>query len=83
MFDAKADMLVYGMGERPITEIAQQLAEGKAVSDFTDIRGTVFITKQNLGEINLQKFAGTYSQKEFWDLHDQFEKNHREKIRPS
>ena len=79
LFDAKADMLVYGMGERPITEIAQQLAEGKAVSDLTDIRGTVFISKQNSGEINLQKFAGTYSQQEFWDLHDQFEKNHREK----
>jgi uncharacterized radical SAM protein YgiQ len=80
LFDAKADMLVYGMGERPISEIAQQLAEGKAVSDLTKIRGTVFISKPNLGEIDMQEFSGSYTPKEFWKLHDQFEKDHREKI---
>jgi len=41
LLDAKADLLVYGMGEAPITEIARRLAAGEEVSAMRDIRGTV------------------------------------------
>jgi uncharacterized radical SAM protein YgiQ len=42
LLDAKADLLVYGNGERQICELAHRLAAGEALSDISDIRGTVF-----------------------------------------
>lgn len=45
LFDSKADILVYGMGERAINEIARKLKSGMAVSDMNDIRGTVIARK--------------------------------------
>ncbi|MGQ9856761.1 MAG: YgiQ family radical SAM protein [Fervidobacterium sp.] len=38
LIDSKADILVYGMGERAILEIAKRLEKGK---DLDDIRGTM------------------------------------------
>lgn len=40
LFDAKADLLVFGMGERPILELAERLRNGEPLSLITDIRGT-------------------------------------------
>ncbi len=40
LLDAKADLLVFGMGERPAWEIAKRLDAGEHVSQLTDIRGT-------------------------------------------
>ena len=45
LLDAKADLLVYGNGERQICEIAHRLAAGEAISDITDLRGTAFARK--------------------------------------
>ncbi len=42
--DAKAHLLVYGMGERAVTEIAQRLSEGEEVGKLTDVRGTAYIS---------------------------------------
>jgi len=42
LLDAKADLLVYGMGEHPILEIAEQLSRGVPVREITAVRGTVF-----------------------------------------
>jgi uncharacterized radical SAM protein YgiQ len=39
--DAKADILVYGMGEKPILEIAARLQDGTPVSEIKDVKGTV------------------------------------------
>ena len=39
--DANADMIIYGMGEKPIVEIARLLDEGEKISDITDVRQTV------------------------------------------
>jgi len=44
LLDAKADLLVYGNGERQIVEIAHRLAAGEAVEQLRDIRGTGFVT---------------------------------------
>ena len=39
--DAPADMIVFGMGERQVVEIALQLAKGRDIKDLTSIPGTV------------------------------------------
>ncbi len=49
LFDSKADLLVFGNGERQIVEIAHRLAKGEAITDLTDIRGTGF-PRQGLPE---------------------------------
>ncbi len=41
--DAKADLLVYGNGERAIVEIAHRLASGQSIADIHDIRGTALM----------------------------------------
>ncbi|MCC6521960.1 MAG: YgiQ family radical SAM protein [Polyangiaceae bacterium] len=40
LLDAKADLLVFGMGERPIWEVARRLASGEPVASLRDVRGT-------------------------------------------
>src|ERR1700678_2315331 len=45
LLDAKADLLVYGNGERQICEIAHRLAAGEDIHDITDLRGTAFVRK--------------------------------------
>jgi len=42
LFDAQADLLVYGMGERATREIADRLRRGEPVAALKDIRGTAF-----------------------------------------
>lgn len=42
LIDAKADLLVYGMGERAILEIAQRLDSGESIRELTEIRGTAY-----------------------------------------
>ncbi|TVQ96272.1 MAG: YgiQ family radical SAM protein [Spirochaetaceae bacterium] len=41
LIDSKADLLVYGMGERALVQIAEALSSGRRAGDLTDIRGTV------------------------------------------
>lgn len=40
LLDAKADLLVFGNGERQIAEIAHRLAQGEDIAALIDIRGT-------------------------------------------
>src|SRR5579872_1769765 len=42
VLDSKADLLVYGMGEKNIVEIAKRMAEGKTVRDLRDLRGLAY-----------------------------------------
>lgn len=42
LLDAKADLLVFGMGELAALEIARRLAAGKAITDCRDIPGTAW-----------------------------------------
>ena len=42
LIDAKADLLIYGMGENQIIEIAERLSNGEKVDALTDIRGTCY-----------------------------------------
>jgi uncharacterized radical SAM protein YgiQ len=43
LLDSKADLLVYGMGELAIVEIAQRLAAGESVRALRDMRGVAFV----------------------------------------
>jgi uncharacterized radical SAM protein YgiQ len=42
LLDSKADLVVYGMGEKPIVEIARRLASGQSVKDLRDLRGVAY-----------------------------------------
>ena len=48
IFDAKAELLIYGNAERPLVEVAHRLAAGEAISTLQDIRGTAVIRKEPL-----------------------------------
>ena len=63
MVDCKADLLIYGMGEKPILEIANALKSGKNIQELTNIPQTVlrcsidFIPNEtNENEIVLHSF---------------------------
>ncbi len=45
LFDSRADILIYGMGERQIVEIADCLSAGMNISEITYINGTCVISK--------------------------------------
>ena len=47
LMDAKADLLMYGNGERSIVEVLHRLAKGENIKDITDVRGTAFILNKN------------------------------------
>ena len=52
LLDSRADILVYGMGERQVPEIARRLNSGENISDFKNIRGTAFtVSKEELASI--------------------------------
>ncbi len=42
LFDAKADLLLYGNAERALVETAHRIAKGGINQDFSDIRGIAF-----------------------------------------
>jgi uncharacterized radical SAM protein YgiQ len=42
LLDSKADLVVYGMGEWAIVEIARRFATGKTVKDLRDLRGVAY-----------------------------------------
>ncbi|MCR5217402.1 YgiQ family radical SAM protein [Treponema sp.] len=44
LLDSKADLLIYGMGEHAILEIAAQLKAGKTAREIRDVRGTCWYT---------------------------------------
>ena len=49
LFDAPADLLVYGMGESATVEIARRLAKKTPVRDITDVAGTAYIADDDSG----------------------------------
>lgn len=48
LFDSKADLLVYGMGEMPLLTVAQRLKSGERILAITDIPGTAVAVKEPL-----------------------------------
>jgi len=46
LVDAKADLLVYGNGERAIVELAHRLGAGEDIGTIRDVRGTAFMVRE-------------------------------------
>ncbi len=46
LFDTKADLLIYGMGELQVKEILSQLNTGKQISEITSIPGTASVVRK-------------------------------------
>ncbi len=46
IFDAKADILLYGNAERAIVELSHRLADGESITDLRDIRGTAYVVSE-------------------------------------
>ena len=46
LVDSRADLLIYGMGEKPVVEIADALEHGTPVKRITNVRGTCYLTKE-------------------------------------
>ncbi len=42
LFDAKADLLIYGMGERAIIEVAERMRNGERLVDIRNVPGTAY-----------------------------------------
>ncbi len=62
LFDSKADILVYGMGERAVLELAEKLTRGE---DFKDVKGICYISKTTCSDyITLPSFEAVKKSKE-------------------
>ena len=59
--DAPASLLVYGMGERALCEIADRIAAGAKASEIRDVRGTCYT--MSVGEYRKSDIAGTQDRK--------------------
>lgn len=44
LLDSKADLLIYGMGENPIIEVAKFLSYGSSIDRLHHVRGTCYLT---------------------------------------
>ncbi len=56
MADAPLDMIIYGMGEKPILEVARRIASGEGVSEITDVPQTVVWASEKGEGIELHSF---------------------------
>ena len=45
--DSGADMIIYGMGEKPIVQLCADLSEGKNINDIHDIPQIVYLCREN------------------------------------
>src|SRR5210317_1380863 len=46
LVDSKADMLLFGMAETAISELARRLAAGESISDIKNLRGSAYQAKE-------------------------------------
>lgn len=59
LHDTKADLLVYGMGEKPLIEIIKRFKEGKKVDEIRDVPQTAWLQKEQ--PETLQKHPETHT----------------------
>ncbi|MBN2593401.1 MAG: YgiQ family radical SAM protein [Sedimentisphaerales bacterium] len=48
LIDAKADLLIHGMAEKAVAEVARKLDAGRSIDELTDIAGTVFVVSRGI-----------------------------------
>ncbi|MBQ8212177.1 MAG: YgiQ family radical SAM protein, partial [Treponema sp.] len=74
LLDSKADLLIYGMGERAIIEIANQLKEGKSAREIRNVRGTCWYTGKESDINALKNFTDTTEDYQVKPNNDTFDK---------
>ena len=79
--DSKADILIYGMGERPVTELAILLQKGIPVSSIQNLPSTVVFssTFPAKEDIILPEAEKCSAKETFYQMTRQFEDNYRTK----
>lgn len=55
LLDSKADLVVYGMGEEAIGEIADRLARGETVRDLRRLRGVAYARGASEAELTIEE----------------------------
>ena len=76
LIETKADILVYGMGEKPIKEIVNKLKEGKSIVELTNIPQTSYLqTAKELDNIDDKVVVQLYSHEECLNDKLKFAKN--------
>jgi len=71
LLDSRADMLVYGMGEKQVVQIARKLKDGKKIHELDNINGTTIVKKDISGLDNyilLPSFSEVKTEKEKFSL---------------
>ena len=74
LLDSKADLLIYGMGERAIIEIANQLKDGKSAREIRNVRGTCWYTGKESDITALQNSTDTTEDYQVKPDNDTFDK---------
>ncbi|MFO7896591.1 MAG: YgiQ family radical SAM protein [Candidatus Cloacimonadales bacterium] len=80
LFDSKADILVYGMGEKPILQIAHALASEQDIAEIKAIPGTVVTAKSPEEGYLLPEYSPDFSLEDFYHMSLRFEENFRSQI---
>jgi uncharacterized radical SAM protein YgiQ len=81
LFDSKADLLVYGMGEKPIVEVAERLSQGEEIGSLNDIRGTVVAVKEFSGNGTLlPEYSSKMDANGFYKFYQMFYKNYPQRV---
>ncbi|MDD4921058.1 MAG: YgiQ family radical SAM protein [Bacteroidales bacterium] len=52
LVDSHADLLIYGMGEKPMMEVCERLKKGESFKSLTDIKQTVYLRKPSDPEVH-------------------------------
>ena len=66
LLDSKADLLMYGMGERSIVEIADRLNAGEKISDINNVKGTCIVSREydECGTVEIPSYEECIQSKE-------------------
>jgi uncharacterized radical SAM protein YgiQ len=82
LFDSKADILVYGMAEKPILEIARELQSGTQINELKNIKGTVVSSKKvtEKDHILLPEFSKNFTKEDFFEMYQTFYENYFKEV---
>ena len=68
LFDSRADILIYGMGERQVAEIADLLNDGVKVNEITTVYGTCFVSPHADGYKEIPSYEDCVSDKKAYAI---------------
>ncbi|MCK9157291.1 MAG: YgiQ family radical SAM protein [Candidatus Cloacimonas sp.] len=80
--DSKADILIYGMGEKPITELAMLLKKGKTIDEIQNLTSSVVFSATNPSpeDVVLPDAEICTDKNTFYQMTKIFEKNYETKV---